>query len=158
MALHEERNAFNMFAIKMCLMGDWTTAAYLPRDISWSTKYLTERGAKLSSTDCRNSPLFQGGLKIRCVATMTLLASIKGHMLIQRCREIVEELYCEPKEEIIMGFFSGKKKLLMSTSAYRNQKKDKRQNISCGKTKRVSRHTQLLLWSIKGISFAISSW
>lgn len=110
MGLHEERNAFNMFAIKMCLMGDWTTVAYLPRDISWSTKYLTERGAKLSCTDCRNSPLFQGGLKIRCVATMTLLASIKGHMLIQRCREIVEELYCEPKEEIIMGFFSGKKK------------------------------------------------
>ena len=31
--------------------------------------------------------------------------SIKGHMLLQRYQDIVDELYCQPKDEIIMGSF-----------------------------------------------------
>ena len=81
-------------------MGDRTTVRHLPREISWPTKYLIDRGAKvtakLSSTDYIKSPLFQGSLAIQCVATITLPTSIKGHMLMQRYKEMVEELYCEP--------------------------------------------------------------
>ena len=36
---------------------------------------------------------------------MSIPESIKGHMLIQRSQEMVEELYCAPKEEVIMGSF-----------------------------------------------------
>ena len=31
--------------------------------------------------------------------------SIKGHMLLQRYQNMVDELYCQPKEEVIMGSF-----------------------------------------------------
>ena len=36
---------------------------------------------------------------------MSIPESIKGHMLIQRSQEMVEELYCAPKEEVIMESF-----------------------------------------------------
>ena len=83
-----------MFAIKTCHIGDRTTVRHLPREISWPTKYRIDRGAKvtakLSSTDYTKSPLFQGSLEIQCVATITLPTSIKGQMLIQRYKEMVE--------------------------------------------------------------------
>ena len=86
--LHEERNTLDMFALKTCRLGDRITVAHLPRKISRSTKYLIDRGAKvtgkLSSTNYREFPLLQGGLETPCVVTITLPASIKGHMLIQR--------------------------------------------------------------------------
>ena len=58
---------------------------------------------------------------------MSVPESIKGHMLIQRSQEMVEELYCAPKEEVIMGSFLGqivpteneprpKKKKIISTT------------------------------------------
>ena len=31
--------------------------------------------------------------------------SIKGHMLLQRYQNMVDELYCQPKEGVIMGSF-----------------------------------------------------
>ena len=34
--------------------------------------------------------------------------SIKAHMLLQCCQNMVDELYCQPKEEIIMGSFIDK--------------------------------------------------
>ena len=60
---------------------------------------------ELSATHYRRSPLFQGGLEIPCVVTIAMPASIKGHLLVQRYEEMVLRLYCEPKEEIIMGKF-----------------------------------------------------
>jgi len=29
--------------------------------------------------------------------------SIKGHMLLRRYQDMVDELYCQPKDEVIMG-------------------------------------------------------
>ena len=37
--------------------------------------------------------------------TVTIPASIEGHMLIQLYGKMVHELYCEPKNETIMGSF-----------------------------------------------------
>ena len=72
-------------------------------------KFLLNRGAKvtaqLTGTHYRRSPIFQGGLEIPCLVTVTIPGSIKGHMLIQRYQQMVEELYCAPKEEMIMGSF-----------------------------------------------------
>ena len=42
---------------------------------------------------------------IPCIVTISLLTSIKGHMLIQQYQNITEELYCDPKEEVIMDCF-----------------------------------------------------
>ena len=105
----EENNLFDMFAIKACRTEDNKTVGHLPREISRPTKYLLDRGAtvvaKLTATHYRRSPLFQGGLEIPCEITVSMPGSIKGHMLLQRYQDIVDELYCQPKDEIIMGSF-----------------------------------------------------
>ena len=103
----EENNLFDMFAIKACRTEDNKTVGHLPREIYRPTKYLLDRGAtvvaKLTATHYRRSPLFQGGLEIPCEITVSMPGSIKGHMLLQHYQDIVDELFCQPKDEIIMG-------------------------------------------------------
>ena len=89
------------------------TVGHLPREISRPTKYLLNRGAtivaKLTATHYKKSPLFQwGDLEIPCEVTVSMPGSIKGHMLLQCYQNMVEELYCQPKEEVIMGSFIDK--------------------------------------------------
>ena len=60
---------------------------------------------KLTRTHYRRLTLFQEGLEIPCLVTVTISGSIQGHMLIQRYQQMVEELHCAPKEEVIMESF-----------------------------------------------------
>ena len=60
---------------------------------------------KLTATHYRKSPLFQGGLEIPCEVTVSMPGSIKDNMLLQRYQNIVDELYCQTKEDVIMGSF-----------------------------------------------------
>lgn len=105
----EKNNIFDMFAIKTCRIENNETVGHLPREISRPTKYLLDRGAtvvaKLTATHYRRSPLFQGGLEIACEITVSMPGSIKGHMLLRRYQDMVDELYCQPKNEVIMGSF-----------------------------------------------------
>ena len=82
----------------------WKDYRSFTEEISRPTKFLLDRGAKvtakLTSTHYRKSPLFQGGLEIACEVTVTIPASIKGHLLMQRYEKMVQELYCEPKDEL----------------------------------------------------------
>ena len=48
---------------------------------------------------------FQGGLEIPCLVTVNVPGTIRNHLLLDRYRELVTELYCEPKDEIIIGNF-----------------------------------------------------
>lgn len=65
-AKHEEDNAFDFFAIKICLKNTGTTVGHLPMEISRPTKFLLDRAATifvdLTSTNYCVSPLVQGGL------------------------------------------------------------------------------------------------
>ena len=84
--LFEANNLLDMFAIQTCRK-DWEKiVGHLPREISRPTKCLIDKGAKitakLSSIHYQRLPLFQGGLEIPCEATITIPASIKGHLLI----------------------------------------------------------------------------
>ena len=109
LCLHEDRNLFDMFAIKTCQRESGETVGHLPREISRPTKFLIDRGAKvtatLTSTKYRKSPLFQGGLEIACIVNVSLPASIKGHLLIEKYKSMVNELYCNPKDEVVIGCF-----------------------------------------------------
>ena len=72
-------------------------------------KYLLDRGATVKavitcSYYCR-SPLFQGGLEIPCSVTVSMPGTIRNHLPLDRYRELVTELYCEPKDETIIGNF-----------------------------------------------------
>ena len=84
-------------------------ARHLLREISRATNYLLDRREKvratLSLTHYRKPPLFYGGLEISCTVKVCLPASIKADLLIVQHKEIVERLYIEPKDEVIVGFF-----------------------------------------------------
>ena len=71
-------------------------------------KFLLNRGAKvtaqLTGTHYRRSPIFQGGLEIPCLVTVTIPGSIKGHMLIQRYQQMVEELLRSERRRIMESF------------------------------------------------------
>ena len=91
----EANNLFDMFAIRICRKDCEKTVDHLPRETSRPTKYLIDRGAKiiakLSTIHYRRSLLFQGGLEISCEVTVTIPASIKGHLLMQRCERMVHD-------------------------------------------------------------------
>ena len=85
------------------------TVGHLPREISRPTKFLIDRGARvtveITSSHYRESPLVQGGLEVRCKVTVAMPGTIKNHMLLDRYKELVEKFYIEPKNEIIIGNF-----------------------------------------------------
>lgn len=105
---HEAQNLFDMFAIKTYGTTYGKIVGHLPREISRPIKFLLDRGAKvtaqLTSSHYRKSPLFQGGLEIPCSVQISLVANIRGEMLIRKCKELVEELYTEPKKEVVGCF------------------------------------------------------
>ena len=105
---HKIGNDFDYFSIKTCT-GDEVKVGHLPREISRPTKFLIDRGAvvksKITSSHYRRSPLLQGGLEIQCIVSVTLPGTVKNHLLLERYRELVEKLYCQPKDEVIIGSF-----------------------------------------------------
>ena len=53
----------------------------------------------------------QGGLEIPCKITVKLHGTVKNHMLLDQYMQLVNSLYCEPKEEVITGSFLTKTQL-----------------------------------------------
>ena len=109
---NEERECLNlsdMFPIKTCRLEGGQIVGHLPIEISRPTKFLLDRGAKvtaqLTGKHYKRSPLFEGGLEIPCLVTVIIPGSIKGHILIQRYQRMVEELYCAPNKEVIIGSY-----------------------------------------------------
>ena len=82
---------------------------HLPREILQPTKFLLHRGveivAEIKSSYYRKSPLIQGRLEIRCKVSVGLPGTIKNHMLLDRYKELVNKLYCEEKNEVIIRNF-----------------------------------------------------
>ena len=74
---------------------------HLPREILQPTKFLLDRGveivAEIKSSYYRKSPLIQGRLEIRCKVSVGLL--------LDRYKELVNKLYCEEKNEVIIRNF-----------------------------------------------------
>ena len=104
----EPGNDYDVFSIKTC-KPDKTTVGHLPREISRPTKFLLDRGAEtvaeIESSHYRRSPLIQGGLEICYKVSATLPGTIKNHMLLDRYKELVNKLYCRPKNEVIIESF-----------------------------------------------------
>ena len=42
--------------------------------------------------------------------TVTMAGTVRNHMVLDRYKEIVNRLYCEPKNEVIIGCFVAKNK------------------------------------------------
>ena len=107
--IHEGGSEFDAFSVKTVRALDNATVGHLPREISRPTKYLLDRGATVKAViTCsyyRRSPLFQGGLEIPSLVTVSMPGTIRNNLLLDRYRELVTELYCKPKDEIIIGNF-----------------------------------------------------
>lgn len=106
---HEINNPFDYFAIKICPLSNGEIVGHLPMEISRVTKFIIDRGAKVSakltSINYRRSPLVQGGLEIPCLVTVTMSGTIINGLIMDRYKQIVNERYIEPKEEEIIGTF-----------------------------------------------------
>ena len=97
-----------MFAIKTTT-ANGNTVGHLPQEISRVSEFLLDRGAtitaELTSTHYRHSPLVQGGLEIACKIIVRMPGTVRNHMLIDKYMVLVQGLYTELKNEVIMGSF-----------------------------------------------------
>ena len=107
--IHERGNEFDAFSVKTVRADDNAIVRHLPREISRPKKYLLGRGAIVKAIiTCsyyRHSLLFQDGLEISCMVTVSMPATIRNHLLLGRYRELVTDLYCESEDEVIIGNF-----------------------------------------------------
>lgn len=105
---HEENNAFDIFAIKICKT-DGSIVGHLPRELSRTLNFLLIRDARifvdLTSVNYRRSPLVQGGLEIPCRVTIQMSPTQKNAQLLDRLIELVQTVYTEPTSPEIMGSF-----------------------------------------------------
>ena len=106
---HEPGNPFDIFAIKTCSHGSLQPVGHLPREISRLTKFILDRGAeveaKLTSNQCRCSPITQRGLEIPCTVNIKMPATILNRNLLRQFERMVSHLYAEPEESIMTGSF-----------------------------------------------------
>ena len=104
---HESGNPFDIFAVKTCSNRDPRTVGHLPQETSHITKYLLQRGAEieaqLTSTQCRRSPITQGGLEISYKVIVRMPATVLSRKLLDRYKELVTNLYSEPQTSELMG-------------------------------------------------------
>ena len=104
--IHERGNEFDAFSVKTVRALDNATVGHLPKEISRPTRYLLDRGATakavITCSYYRRSPLFRGVLEIPCLVTVRMPGTIRNNLLLDRYRELVTELCCEPKDEIII--------------------------------------------------------
>jgi len=103
---HEKENAFDYFAIKTC-QKDGTIVGHLPMEISRSTKFILDRGARitatLTSTSYYASPLTQGGLEILCRVEVFMPRTRKNKEIISIYEDMVSTLYQEKDGRPVIG-------------------------------------------------------
>ena len=94
-----------MFVIKS--YDDEKIAGHLPMGITKLTKYLIDWGVVfgLGLTSTITVQIDQGGLGIPSRVTVTMSATNRNHMLIDKYKELVNEPYSEPKRKEITGSF-----------------------------------------------------
>ena len=79
-----------MFAIKVC--DNVKIVGHLPID-------------ELTSVIYRRSSTIREGLKIPAKVTVTMPGTVKNHLLMEKCKDIVNERYAELKDEEVLGSF-----------------------------------------------------
>ena len=104
---YEENNPFDFLAMKIC--EDTNIVGHLPMEISRASKYLMDLRAsfmvKLTTTNYWRSPLIQSGLEIPAKIIVIIPGTVRNHLLLEKYKEIINDRYIEPKNEIIIGSF-----------------------------------------------------
>ena len=93
--------------MKVCEIGKEVAVGHLPKEISRVTKLFIGRVAtvsvKLTGVHYRRSPLVQGGMEIPCRIKMQIPGTVSNLLAMERYKQLVAELYIDPKEEQILG-------------------------------------------------------
>ena len=83
--------------------------SHLPREVSRITTFIIDRGVTVSvmitGMHYRRSILVNGGLEIPCKVSVPMPRTCLNLLLLERYKQLSEELYIEPKEETVSGSF-----------------------------------------------------
>ena len=105
----ETHNPFDHFAIKVCKVANENAVGHLPREISRVTKFFMDRrvivSTQLTSEHYRRLPIVQGGMEITCKVTVKIPGTCVNILLMEKYKQLVQQLYIEPKNEEIVGSF-----------------------------------------------------
>ena len=104
----ENGNSYVMFAIKTCHQRG-TMVGHLPHEVSRTTKLIVDRGATVSvmltGTNYRRSPIVMGRLEIPRKVSVSMRGTYSNLLLLERYKQMSEELYIESKEETVLRSF-----------------------------------------------------
>ena len=133
---YEKGNSFDPFSIKVCEQNSCEIVGHLPREISRVTEFMLDRGAsvnaELTSSHYRSSPLVQGGLEIRCKISIKMHSSF-NKAVFECYKDMVKELYIEPKKEELLGSFLLEETIPMQVRARTPKERDPSTSISSRK-------------------------
>ena len=96
-----------MFTKKTCDQGG-TMIGHLPREFSRTTKFIIDRGPTVSvmlETHYDRSPLIKSGLEIPCKVSASIRGTCLNLVLLERYKQLSEELCVEPKEGTVLRSF-----------------------------------------------------
>ena len=72
-------------------------------------KFFLDRGAianaQLTGEHYRRSPIVQGGMEIACKVTLKIPGMCVNILLMEKCKQLLQQLYIEPKNEEMLGSF-----------------------------------------------------
>ena len=140
----EPNNPFDRFAIKVCECQNDIAVGHLPKEMSRITKYFMDRGGEVSVSlkgkHYRRSPLVQGGLEIPCSVCIKIVGTSANLRMLERYKELVRELYIEPKNEEILGSFLT---LTDPDIEPRERAKDKSTQKKIGKQQEATQNTRV---------------
>ena len=107
--LFETHNPFDPFAIKVCKVGNENAVYQLPQETLRVTKFFLDRwaivSAQLTREHYRRSPVVHGGMEIACKVTAKIAGKCASILLMEKYKQLVQQLYIEPKNEEILGSF-----------------------------------------------------
>lgn len=93
----ENKTPYDYLVIKTCRMTNGKIVGHLPMGISRPTKFLLDRGARitetLTSTSYYASPLIQEVLTMPCLVEMSIPRTIKNKKVISKYEELIEALH-----------------------------------------------------------------
>ena len=105
----ETPNPFDCLAIKVFEVKNENSVDHLPREISGVTKFFKDRGAiitaQLTSKHYHRPAVVQDGMEIACKVTVKIPGTWVDILLMEKYKQLVEQLYIEPKNGEILGSF-----------------------------------------------------
>ena len=94
---HKEDNLYDIFSMKVCKSGTDEIAGHLPMQISKKTKLIKAGGVSVTLKII----LVLGGFEGPCEMMVMMSRSVVNHLLLTQYEKVLNELYIEPKNELI---------------------------------------------------------